>query len=48
VANRLQCSDRQQEVGIRRGGGICRLVKVDVPADGVAAVKAKLEGGGVE
>ena len=48
VAKRLQRSDGQQEVGIRRGGGVCRLVEVDVPAVGVAAVKAKLVGGAVE
>jgi hypothetical protein len=44
----LQRSHRQQEVGIRRSGAVCPLVKVDIPAGRVALVKAKLVGGGVE
>jgi hypothetical protein len=42
MANRLERRDRQQEVGIRRGGGIGRLVKVDAPPGRVAIVKAEL------
>jgi hypothetical protein len=42
MTNRLERRDRHQEVGVRRRGWVCRLVKVDAPPGHVALVKAEL------
>jgi hypothetical protein len=48
VTNRFERGHGQQEVRVRRGGGVGRPMKVDAPPGRVALVEAELVDGPVE